>query len=895
MVGKQLGAYEILAPLGAGGMGEVYRARDTKLGREVAIKILPPAFAGDAERLARFQREAQVLASLNHPNIASIYGLEDFGGAPALVMELVEGPTLADRIAAGPLPLEEALGIARQIAEAVEAAHEKGIIHRDLKPANVKITPGGMVKVLDFGLAKALDDDRAGSDLRNSPTISLAATRAGVILGTAAYMSPEQAKGKSVDRRADIWSFGVVLLEMLTGRQVYAGETAAETLAAVMLKDASLDGLPPGTPAPLRKLLRRCLDKDARRRLQAIGEARVVIDDLLTGAPVEETPPLPEVPAPAPRSVLWPLAGGLLVTSILALVFGTLYFRQPASSERVLRYSVAPPEKSNIHTFAISPDGRYLAIAASAEGKRRLWVRALDALDPQLLSGTDDAMYPFWSSDSRQIGFFAQGKMRKIAINGGPATTLCDAADGRGGTWNREGIIVFAPQPGKPLHRVSGAGGVPIQVNRPEDGANSRFPVYLPDGRRFLYVVSQAKDPEKNGIWVGYVDSMEGRRVLADMSSTLFVPAQVGAPFGHLLFLREGTLVAQPVETKSLQPAGELFPVAEGVPFGLHNNFAPISLSDNGTLVYLTGRNALESQLTWFDRGGKPLGPAGAPGRIGTFAISPDGKRVALTRVEDKAQDLWLYETERGTESRFTFHASRNLAPVWSPDGSRIAFASDRRGQFDVFQKASSGAGQEEPLVESPVMEAPTHWSRDGRFLVLNAFHPKTNWDLSVLPLEGDRKPVPFLATEFHETQGQLSPDGKWISYTSNESGRWEVYVQAFPKGSGPEGKWKISTAGGEGALWRRDGNGKLTLFYLDAGMRLNAVPVKTAGPKSAFEVGAPESLFETRLRATASIPLGWDYDVTADAKRFLVRSSRDQSTQPPLVVVTNWQAGVRR
>jgi len=424
--GTRLGPYEIVAPLGAGGMGEVYRARDARLGRDVALKVLPEVFAKDAERMARFEREAQVLASLNHPNIAALYGLEESGGVRALVMELVEGPTVAERISDGPIPAEEALPFAKQIAESLEYAHERGIIHRDLKPSNVKVTRDGVVKMLDFGLAKALEDDPAGANVSNSPTLSLAATRSGVILGTAGYMSPEQAKGKPADRRADIWAFGVVLMEMLAGRQIYTGETVAETLASVMKDEPRWELLPASTPAGIVKLLRRCLERDPKRRLQAIGEARIAIDEALSGAPAEEA--VRPLAPPRPRPIPWVVTA---VATIAALVLAFLYFRQAPQAERVQRYTIAPPEKSSIQTFAISPDGRYIAMAASTEGKLQLWVRALDALQAQLLPGTEDAQLPFWSPDSRWIGFFVQGKLKKVPVNGGPAQSLCDAGGRR--------------------------------------------------------------------------------------------------------------------------------------------------------------------------------------------------------------------------------------------------------------------------------------------------------------------------------------------------------------------------------------------------------------------------------------------------------------------------------
>jgi len=892
--GTRLGPYEIVALLGAGGMGEVYRARDPRLGRDVALKVLPEVFARDAERMARFEREAQVLASLNHPNIASLYGLEESGGVRALVMELVEGPTLAERIREGPLPLDEALPIARQIAEALEAPHEKGIIHRDLKPSNVKVKADGAVKVLDFGLAKALEDDPASSDMRNSPTLSLAATRTGVILGTAAYMSPEQARGKPLDRRADIWAFGVVLFEVLTGQQLFSGETVGDTLAAVIKDEPKWDRLPAGTPPAIRKLLRRCLERDARRRLRDIGEARLAIEDVMAGAPAEQPAPSPQSP-PRPRA---PVALAALLALALAAL-AVLYFRETPAAERVLRYSVPAPEKTSIFSFSVSPDGRYLAIAATAQGRRHLWLRALDALQPQLFPGTEDAMIPFWSPDNRWIGFFAQGKLKKIAVNGGPAQTLCDAVQARGGTWNRDGVIVFAPSNTGPLFRVPAVGGVPVPVSKTEGAVTHRHPVFLPDGRRFLYV-AQGGAADQTGLHVAALDGTVSRRVLADVSRTAYAPPAAGSKLAHLLFVRENTLMAQPVDPETIQPTGELFPVAEQVSFTTGQGVAPIAVSGNGVLVYRTG-GAAESQLTWHDRAGKEIANAGTPARrILTVTISPDEKTVATARSGGTGVDIWLHELARGGDTRFTFHASTNTHPVWSPDGSRLVFESDRGGRSGLYWKDTNGAGQDELLVESPHPKYPTSWSSEGGFLLFA--QTGAGHGLWVLPLKGDaaggRKPVPFLQTEFFEKQGQFSPDGHWVAYASNESGRYEVYVRPFSGAAagapaGPGGKWKVSLAGGDMPLWRRDGK---ELYYLSPERKLMAVAVKAAvasGSRPVFEAGAPQPLFDVRVSESGTHP--YQYAVSAGGQRFLVNTAGEATAESPLTVVVNWLAGVRR
>jgi len=689
--GARVGPYEIVELLGAGGMGEVYRARDPRLGREVALKVLLAAFARDAERMARFEREAQVLASLDHPNIAPLYGVEESDGVRALVMQLVEGPTLAQRIAAGPLALEEALPIARQIAEALEAAHEKGVVHRDLKPANVKVTPQGVVKVLDFGLAKALDDDRSGAEAGQSPTLSLAPTRAGVILGTAGYMSPEQVRGIPVDRRADIWSFGVVLFEMLAGKPLYGGANASDILAAVLMRDPDWSALPANTPPGLRALLGRCLERERRNRLQAIGEVRIAIDAGFAAAPAAERPAPP--PAATPRRAPWIVAAAAVLA---ALGLAVVHFREaPPAAERVLRYALDPPEKASVQSFSVSPDGRYLAAAAAVEGKRRLWIRPLDALEFQPLPGTDDAGYPFWSPDSRYIGFFTPDKVKKIAVGGGPAQSLCDARSGRAGTWSRDNVIVFDGE-GDGLFRVAAAGGVPSPAVQPEAGAHLHRPVFLPDGRRLLYLVHGSR---QMGVHLATLDSGEKRKLVGEDTDAAYAPAAPGARYGHLLFVRESTLMAQPVDPSSLQATGEPFPLAEHVGAGGPGADSSFSISRDGVLVYLAG-GAQGRQLAWFDRSGKRLGAAVSRAQ-GDFSLSPDGKRIALVRAASGGSDLWLHEIERATETRFTFHASVNYRPIWSPDGARIVFSSNRGGTYDLYVKSASGAGQEELLLKS--------------------------------------------------------------------------------------------------------------------------------------------------------------------------------------------------
>ena len=634
-VGDRLGPYEILTPLGAGGMGEVFRAKDTKLDREVAIKVLPRVLADDPERIARLDREAKVLASLNHPNIAQIYGIEQ----RALVMELVKGETLQ-----GPLPLDEALRLAMQIADALEAAHEKGIVHRDLKPANIMITPAGVVKVLDFGLAKAAEAPDGG-DPQNSPTLTMSPTRAGMILGTAAYMSPEQARGKAVDRRADIWAFGVVLYEMLTGRQAFTGETVSDILAAVLTKELDLEQV----PVKVRKLLRRCLEKDPKQRLRDIGEARFLLED----APPDRVGhgrPLP-----------WIAAG---VFAVAALALGLVAYRHVNEETRVLKMSVLRPDKATFKATslpAVSPDGRRLAFVATTDGKDQLWVRDLDSLAARALTGTDGADDPFWSPDSRLIAFFADGKLKKIEVAGGPALTLCDAALGRGGTWSKNGVIVFGVNNGG-TYRVPAAGGSATPLTTPDRASGEtshRLPWFLPDERHFLYTANN-QEREKVAVYAGDLDSKNRKLVVSADSNAMYTPP------GYLLFVRERTLMAQPFDAGKLQITGDAVPVAEQVDsssLAAQNQF---SASQNGVLAYTSGASGGGLLLTWFDRSGKVTGTLGAPGFVDWGAISPDGNTVAADHADPQIRiiDIWLHDLARGTASRFTFGPRSNEFPV---------------------------------------------------------------------------------------------------------------------------------------------------------------------------------------------------------------------------------------
>ena len=864
-VGDKLGPYEILALVGKGGMGEVYRAHDSRLSRDVAIKV------SNAQFTERFTREARTIASLNHTNICHLYDVVIEKNAPNyLVMEYVEGPDLR-----GPLDFEDALPIIQQIIDGIEAAHEKNIIHRDLKPANIKITPEGVVKILDFGLAKAMEPPPSSDgNPENSPTFTMGATAAGTILGTAAYMAPEQAKGKAADKRSDIWSFGVVLYEVLTGNKLFSGESAVEILGGVLNKDPDISAAPPR----VHKLLRWCLEKDRKQRLQAIGDARRLLAESEAGSqPVAAAQSAPR------RPIAWMAAAALLIVALSALAF--VHFRETPPPEPTLRYNVPAPENNTVHSFAISPDGRTLVIAAAVNGKRQLWLRPMDALQSQPMPFTEDATYPFWSPDSRQIGFFAQGKLKKIAAGGGPAQSLCDVGNARGGSWNRDDVIVFSPNSSEGLiQRVAAAGGVPVDVTKTQ--GFPYFPVFLPGGRHFLYRINLGGS-EKSGLYVSSLDGKENRRVLPDVSSAMFAPPAHGGRVGHILFVRENTLMGAPFDAASAQLAGDVFLVAEGV--SLTNDtatYVPATVSENGVLLYQAGVASRGNQIGWYDRSGKSLGPVGAPGRVLLPALSPDEKSVLYRRDND----LWVRDLNRGAETRFTSNTGINAEPFWSPKGDRIVFSSSRKGPFSLYRKATSGSGQDELLLPGSVSDLASQWSRDGRFIVYFEQDPKNKYDLWVLPVEGaaaDRKPIPFLRTEADELHGQLSPDSHWMAFTSDRSGRREVYVRPFPPA---DGEWAISIAGGEQPRWRADGK---EMFFIAADGKMMAVPVKPeAGSRPSFEAGAPVALFDAHMAPS----IDFNYDVTADGKRFLIDTiDATGVASPPLTVVTNWNAGVKK
>ncbi|MGD8396020.1 MAG: protein kinase [Candidatus Eiseniibacteriota bacterium] len=872
--GKDIAHYHVVAKLGEGGMGEVWRATDRKLGRDVALKLLPATCSGDPERMARFQREAQVLASLNHPNIAAIYGIEQVGGESFLVLELVEGPDLTEHLAHGPLPLEQALDVARQMADALETAHERGIVHRDLKPANVKRTPDGRVKILDFGLAKALQQGGGGEpDSSLSPTITSLSTRAGVILGTAAYMAPEQARGGEVDRRADVWAFGCVLLEMLTARNPFREPTVSDTLASILRSEPDLDALPEDTPAPVRRLLRRCLDKDPRRRLRDIGEARVAIEDVLAGDAEEpgESSTVTASPPARRQGIGW--AGMLLAMALTAVVTAALFsvFREPTPRQHPRRFE-AVTGAFVPSSVALSPDARKIVFIRDDH----LWLRFLDRLEPVRLEQTQGATKVAWSPDSESILFVAHGDLLSIPIAGGAPRTV---ALGIGEVGAVGGVAVFGDRVifasgDAGIRELSTRGGEPRDVVVPDGKTESDFhqPSFLPGGE-ILYVVHDVSDgPDAIAVY------REGSAEIVLETPEQGIRSPVYSPTGHLVYRRHGAkagLWAAPFSPERLQVVGE--------PFLITTNGVFPSVADDGTLLFVsnTGEGGVRTQLVWVRRDGavgEPVGPEMEG--IGAPAISPDGKRIAIMKPDTESGNIWLFDAEGGGRTRLTFGSRPDWDPVWSADGESVVFW---EGTSRVLTRIfADGSGRAERLVKPDMLDSGNpSMSPDGKWMVFWARTGPLEQDLLVVDLEGDGTPVPIVDSPAIENYPAISPDGNYLAYTSNESGRFEVYLTRFPGG---EGKWQVSIQGGSLPEWSPAGD---ELFYV-AGTVLLAVPV-TLG--SVPRYGEPVPLFDA---VDSHVNIGWNqrYAVSRDGKRFLmVKDRQSEDAQPGMVINYDWPA----
>lgn len=879
LVGSRVGSYQVISVLGVGGMGEVYQAHDTKLGRDVAIKVVPSAFANDPERLARFEREARMLASLNHPYIATIHGLEQTDGVQYLVMELVPGETLAERLSGGPLRIEEALRIAGQIAEALEAAHERGVIHRDLKPANVKVSPEGRVKVLDFGLAKAFSGDGRGN-ASDAPPRSSTLTEEGRILGTPAYMSPEQARGKSLDRRTDIWAFGCVLYEMLTAQQAFRGETLSDTIAAVLERESDWRALPPATPAIIRDLLRRCLQKDPQRRLHDAADARIEIEEALAApASAENTASSKDSNARWRRVPLWGVAS-LFLAILAVFAIRNLKSSSPTRPRPVSRIAIALPPGQPLAgmeaglALALSPDGTRLAYVARQGGVQELYVRLLEVLEARPLPGTEGATQPFFSPDGEWVGFFAGGKLRKVSVNGGEPLTLCDAKDPRGAAWSSQGIIGFAPTRTATLWQVSDAGSAAQPLSRLEKEEDShRWPEFLPGGRAVLFAAAQSGDNWSNArVAVQSVGTGERRNLIHGGTHARYTPS------GHLVYARGGTLMAVPFDPQRLEVTGTAVPMVEGVLQPAFSGAAQYSISSTGSLVYVPESvRATQRSLVWVSRNGaeKPLpAPAGAY-RIPR--LSPDGRRVAVVLEEPEPQ-VWLYDLARETLTRLTFEGDVNQNPAWTPDGQRIAFSSTAGPSWQL----ADGSRGRESLTPKGLSSTPTFFSPDGQLLALNRIGPATGFDIWVLRL-ADRKVQPFLQTPFDEHSATFSPDGRWVAYASNASGHSEIYLQPY---SGPGGKWQISADGGAEPVWNRNGR---ELFYRN-GDKMMAVEITT---QPGFSAGKAKLLFAAHYQATPNV--NSNYDVSPDGQRFLMLKPSGEHDATQINVVLNWFEELKR
>jgi Tol biopolymer transport system component len=894
--GTRFGPYQIVSALGAGGMGEVYRAHDTKLDRDVAIKILPDAFIADPERVARFQREARTLGSLNHPNIAHIYGLDESGGVSALVMELVDGEDLSERIARGAIPIDEALPIARQIGEALEAAHEQGIIHRDLKPANIKVRPDGTLKVLDFGLAKAIEPAIGSSPhVSQSPTITTPAmmTGVGVILGTAAYMSPEQARGKTVDKRSDIWAFGCVLYEMLTGRRAFDGEDVSDTLAAVLRGEPDWARLPPQIPPPIRALAQRCLAKDQRQRIADASTIRFAIDEAATMAAPAPT----NAPTWWRRQWVWRAAAVSLFIGVAALLTGALVFapRPDPVRKEVYTFTVPPPADAVFARpggggngvavpMALSPDGRWLVFTAGERGEPpSLWVRPLDSATARRLPGTANAAMPFWSPDSQFIGFFTPGELRRIDVSGGPAQTVCPLPVGNsglplGGAWNEAGTILFAPPAGG-LLRVHESGGAATPVSAGGTDDNARWPTFLPDGNHFLYLL-RSREGQGRGVFVGALNSSEQTHLFDTDRRVQFVPPN------RLLFVRQAVLMSQMFDPETRRLSGQAIPVVQEVAYS-GVGYAAFSASNAGLLTWAPPGRPLRS-MVWLDSAGAYRGSIATPGEFEAFDLSGDESKVVFFRRVDPTDGrttVGVLDLVRGTESRIGFGGS----PKLSPDGRTVAFTLDSSGPSQGLNTMPvSGDGSTVNLVGG-VTAWPTDWSRDGRFILFfRNGDAGTQFDIWVYDLR-EKRTRALLQTPANEAQARFSPNQRLIAYVSDDTGRINVFLRPF---DGPGDRVPVSSGGGQQPMWSVDGK---RLFYLSTEGVLMSVDVRQEGP--AVTVGVPRRLFEFRippLTSSASTTVfRHDYAVAGNGERFLVSQLEQAAEGQSLLVRINWTEGL--
>jgi Tol biopolymer transport system component/tRNA A-37 threonylcarbamoyl transferase component Bud32 len=883
--GTRLGPYEILSPVGAGGMGEVYKARDTRLDRSVAIKVLASRLSGDGDPRARFEREAKAISALNHPHICTLHDVGREGDSEYLVMEYLEGDSLSHRLTKGRLPLGQVYRLGSQIADALDKAHKQGIVHRDLKPGNVMLTRSG-VKLLDFGLAKLRTSsvDELGDTLIDAlPTQHDSAeplTRQGLLIGTLPYMAPEQLEGKEADTRTDLWALGCVLYEMAAGTRAFAGDNQAGLISSILTAEPQpIARHQPLAPADLDRLICACLAKDPEDRWQSAHDVMAElrwIAERESGAVV------------APAAERRRKRRGWMVAAAAALLALTLALavalRPRAGAPETMRFVVLPPPDGELGLgLAVSPDGRQLAFVGGVRGRREIWVRSLPVLEARALPGTEDARFPFWSPDGRSLGFFANGRLMRMDLADGATQRLATANDGRGGAWGRSGVILFAPTPTAEIHRVPASGGadeIVTHFDKTRSESDHRWPVFLPDGRHFVFL-ARARVPDNTALVAGSLDGPETKVLVSGHPTSVAY-----ADAGYLLYVRERTLVARPFDADGLRFTGEpvqlapgLDPIGEGKPGTAYAHFSV----GGSTLAYRAGVR-FTSQPTWFDRSGKELGHAAPQGEFDEPVFSPDGKNVALDRNDERLiSSVWRLDLVRGALSRLSFEAGSALAPAWSPDGSRVAYTCAQLTALCV--RAASGAGNEEVLLASDAAKSVDDWSPDGKVLLFEQVSPKRVTDLWTLPLAGERKPSLYLQTSFNETHARFSPDGRFVAYTSNESGHDEVFVQTFPAGGG---KWQISTDGGDQAQWRADGK---ELLFLGLDRKLRAVAVKAG---HGFEPGIQRVLFETRTNVPSGLASRAYYAVAGDGQRFLVNAIVNEGGRIPITVVLNWAKDLR-
>ena len=896
--GTKLGPYEIQSPLGAGGMGEVYRARDTRLGRDVAVKVLPEHLSSNPELKLRLDREAKAISSLNHPHICILHDVGSQNGMDFLVMEHLDGETLADRLQKGPLPLDEALRFAIQIADALDKAHARGVIHRDLKPANIMLTKSG-AKLMDFGLAKPAGGlsvaANAGPYTPSTPTMNVAAlsadasslTQKGTVVGTFQYMAPEVLQGTEADAQSDVFSFGCMLYEMITGRRAFEGKSQLSVLGAILDHEPErISALNPGAPPRLDETVHRCLAKNPEQRYGCIHDVRIQLEGVAQAGPHgQSSQKRPTTSSKVP----WLIAA---IAALIAVGIAAAYFLQAPKPASLVQSSILPPPGTSFVTMlpssgppVLSPDGTRLAFTARNEkGKVLLYVRSLTASLPQALEGTDDAMYPFWSADGGELGFFSAGKLKKIDAGGGPPQNVCDVGNARGGAWNQDGTIVFTPSTSQPLLRVSAAGGTPAPITKLDSERNEnshRWPSFLPDGKHFLYWARSSKGPHTDLIYIGELGSAKSKVLMQSDSVATYAS-------GYLLFLRDQALMAQPFNLKRLELSGDPMLVAQQVGFNGAVAHPLFTVSQTGTLVYQSGNLDNGWNLLWLGRDGKPVAPSPQPDRYILPALSPDGKRMAvgIFTGTQGVGDLWIYDLARGTNTRVTFGPSNNGSPVWSPDGKTIYYGSSGNGLSHISAKAADGSGSERVVLETPnIVEQPASISSDGRYLAYlrKDLAKDAGSHIWVLPLFGDGKPFPIEQDTWVEKDARISPDGKWMAYVSNDSGRNQVYITPFPGGGA---KWEVSKDGGSWPRWRGDGK---ELFYLDNSDNIIAVDLTVSG--NAIDLGVPHVLFQ-------AIGVQRDYgpfDVTADGKKFLINSGNIAQGGQPLTLVQNWLEAIKK